>query len=78
MRTLKVFDLNMEEMVERFYVMMATVIVFIMLDQHIMAALLGNILAVSFILGVSFRKPVRKVEARVHRIEGEKVEKEAA
>ncbi len=78
MRTLKVFDLNMEEMVERFYVMMATVIIFSMVGQHVIAALLGTILAISFILGVSFRKPFRKAEARVQRLEGEKVEREAA
>lgn len=78
MRTLKVFDLNMEEMVERFYVMMAAVIIFSMVGQRVIAALLGIILAISFILGVSFRKPVRKAQARVQRIEGKKVEKEAA
>lgn len=55
MRKLKLFSSNIEHMVLRFYMMIAIVIILTAFHQFILAALLGNVIAVSFILGVDWK-----------------------
>lgn len=64
MRKVRLFDLNGPETVLRFYLMMAVIVIFGSLNQFNIAAILGFALAISFILGVSFRKTTRKAVAR--------------
>lgn len=82
MRKVKVFDLNLAELVVRFYLMIGVVAILGFLGQFTIAAILGFVLAISFILGVSFRKTTKKVvakgEARLPKMEQKKAMQEAA
>ena len=82
MKNLKLFDLNFAETTIRFYWMMAVVIVFSFLGQFTIAAILGYALAVSFILGVSYKEPEKKAAVkgglRVEQTEKEITLKKAA
>ncbi|NND33076.1 MAG: hypothetical protein HKN76_10835 [Saprospiraceae bacterium] len=82
MRKLRILDLSITGMVERFYLMMVFAIVLSLLGQFILAATLAYTLAVSFILGVSYRRiPVKsmsKEHGRVSDMKGEKSLQEAA
>ena len=82
MRKIKIFDLNIASLVLRFYLMMAVVIIFSFLGQFTLAAVLGYILALSVILGASFRKETKKAVAKgkeqLRKVEQERVMKEAA
>jgi len=64
MKNIAVFNLNLAGMAFRFYLMMAAVIIFGFLGQFTIAAILGYALAISFILGVSFRKTTKKAVAK--------------
>ena len=56
MKKLRMFDINVTKIILRFYTMIGLVLIFTFLHQFVLAAFFGNILAVSFILGVSYRK----------------------
>ncbi|MBK7476872.1 MAG: hypothetical protein IPN74_16045 [Haliscomenobacter sp.] len=64
MRKIKIFDLNLADLILRFYLMMAVVVVAGFFGQFTIAAILGNILAISFILAVSFRKTTEEAVAK--------------
>lgn len=57
MKRIKLFNLSLKQVFFRFYLMMAVVIGFGFLNQFTIAAILGYIAAIGFILGVSFEKP---------------------
>ena len=68
MLKLKMFDLSIGGTVERFYLMMAGVIVLGSFGQFTLAAIWALILSVSFILGVSIKTEKKKA---VEKAEGE-------
>jgi hypothetical protein len=57
MRRITIFNLSFKQVFFRFYLMMAVVIGFGFLNQFTIAAILGYIAAIGFILGVGFEKP---------------------
>lgn len=63
MRHLKVFDLNLAEFVSRFYFMMAVVIITGFLGSFTLAAIIGMLVAITWILGTSFRKELPRQKA---------------
>ncbi|MEZ4934302.1 MAG: hypothetical protein R2788_19525 [Saprospiraceae bacterium] len=76
MKNIKIFDLNIGKTVVRFYLMMAVVIIFGFLGQFTLAAILGYILGISFILGVRVGAKDEKATAkRIHKLDFEKREK---
>ncbi len=73
---LKMFDLSIGGTVERFYLMMAGVIVIGSFGQFTLAAIWALILSVSFILGVSIKpekkKAIEKMEGEIIPLDREK------
>ncbi len=64
MKRIKLFNLRFEQVFIRFYVMMAVVIGFGFLNQFAIAAILGYIAAIGFILGVGFEMPATSAMSR--------------
>jgi hypothetical protein len=60
MKRIKIFNLSFKQVFFRFYLMMGVVIGFGFLNQFTIAAILGYIAAIGFILGVSFEKPATR------------------
>lgn len=60
MNTIKLFNLNVAEVVSRFYLMVAVVVVLGFLGYMTLAAILGYTVAMVAILGMSFRKITKK------------------
>lgn len=77
MRQLQLFNLSVAGVVKRFYLMMAVVTIAGFLGQFTIASILGFLVAVSFILGVSITPPEAK-EARRAELKPEKEEKRIA
>lgn len=65
MKKIKVFQLNIAQLVIRFYLMMAVVIGLGMLHQFKLAAIFGFAVAISAILGAGFEKRHRDAEIGV-------------
>jgi len=60
MRKMKVFDLNLAEAAGRFYLMMVGTLILGFLGQMTLATIFAFLLAIRFILGVSYRKTDKK------------------
>ena len=65
MKKIRLFDLSIKGVVERFYLMMAAVAGFGFFGQFTLAAIFGFAIAVSFILGVSYTDADREAIANV-------------
>lgn len=64
MKNISTFSLNMKNMASRFYLMMGAVIILGFLGQFTMAAIMGYVLAISFILGIGLKKTNSEVAAQ--------------
>ena len=64
MKKIRLFDLSIKGVVQRFYLMMAAVAGFGFLGQFALAAILGFAIAISFILGVSYTDADRESMAK--------------
>lgn len=64
MKKMKVFQLNIANLMLRFYLMMALVLIFGMFRQFEVAAILGFAVAISAILGVGQEQEPHKIQSR--------------
>ena len=82
MRKMRLFDLSIAGVVERFYLMMAIVVLFGFLGKFTLATIFGFAIATSFILGVSHRKATKKAivkeKSKLSPVEGEERLRKAA
>ena len=74
MRKIRLFELSIGGVLLRFYFMMAVVLFLGAFGHFTFAAILGFVIAGSFILGIRVDNPapLRKVESKVRRIEEER------
>jgi len=66
-------NLSMEGIAWRFYLMMAGVVILVLFNQYLLATIWGFALAVSFILGISFKSRRPATIAKEEKIKEEKI-----
>jgi hypothetical protein len=71
MRKISVFNLSVKDVAIRFYLMIGVVVAFGFLGQFTLAAVLGYVVGLSFILGARFDKTEEVVAKSERQLRGE-------